>query len=244
LEFNAIQVIKRSDRVGIIILNRPERRNAISIEMRLEISKCLSVWKTSKEIEVVIFTGSGSAFSAGFDLNEFDQPDLFKDILESSSKYHREVWNFPKPTIASVNGPAMAGGFDLATVCDIRICSESASFGHPEIKFGVPPLFTPLRWIIGDGLARDLCLIGRRIDAQEAYRIGLVSEIVGKDRLLEQSVRIGTMIKEAPQEALQYTKRYLLSNAGHGFEESFQVEHDRAFQEFLQTRKYEKLGLK
>ena len=87
-------------------------------------------------------------------------------------------------------------------------------------------------------------MTGRRIDAQEAYRIGLVSEIVGKDRLLEQSVRIGTMIKEAPQEALQYTKRYLVSNVGHGFEESFQVEHDRAFQEYLQTRKYEKLGQK
>jgi len=244
VEFNTIQVVKRPDQVGIIILNRPERRNAISIEMRLEISKCLNVWKTSQEIGVVIFTGSGSAFSAGFDLNEFDQPELFNDILESSSKYHREVWNFPKPTIASVNGPAMAGGFDLATLCDIRICSESASFGHPEIKFGVPPLFTPLRWIVGNGLARDLCLTGRRIDAKEAHRIGLVSEIVGKEGLLEQSVRIGTIIKEAPLEALQYTKRYFIGNAGLGFDESFQVEHDRAFQEFLQTRKYEKLGQK
>jgi enoyl-CoA hydratase/carnithine racemase len=244
MEFNTIQVMEKVEGVGIIILNRPERRNAISIEMRLEISKCLNAWKTSKEIGAVIFTGSGSAFSAGFDLNEFDQPELFKGIFESSSKYHREVWNFPKPTIASVNGPAMAGGFDLTTLCDIRICSESASFGHPEIKFGVPPLFTPLRWIIGDGLARDLCLTGRRIDGQEAYRIGLVSEIVRKDGLLEQSVRIGTMIREAPLEALQYTKRYLVGNAGYGFEECFQVEHDRAFQEFLQTRKYEKLGLK
>jgi enoyl-CoA hydratase/carnithine racemase len=244
VEFNTIQVVKRSDQVGIIILNRPERRNAISIEMRLEISKCLNVWKTSQEIGVVIFTGSGSAFSAGFDLNELDQPELFNDILESSSKYHREVWNFPKPTVAAINGPALAGGFDLATLCDIRVCSEMASFGHPEIKFGVPPLFTPLRWIIGDGLARDLCLTGRRIDAQEAYRIGLVSEIVGKDELLEQAVRIGTIIKEAPLEALQYTKRYLIGNVGHGFEESFQVEHDRAFQEFLQTRKCEKLGQK
>jgi enoyl-CoA hydratase len=72
----------------------------------------------------------------------------------------------------------MAGGFDLTTICDIRICSASAIFGPPEIKFGIPPLFTPLRWLVGDGHARDLCLRGRRIDAAEAYRIGLVSEIV------------------------------------------------------------------
>jgi enoyl-CoA hydratase len=241
VEFNTIQVVKRPDQVGIIILNRPERRNAISIEMRLEISKCLNVWKTSQEIGVVIFTGSGSAFSAGFDLNEFDQPELSNDILESSSKYHREVWNFPKPTIASVNGPAMAGGFDLATLCDIRICSESASFGHPEIKFGVPPLFTPLRWIVGNGLARDLCLTGRRIDAKEAHRIGLVSEIVNGDRLLDRSIQMGTDIMKAPPEALQYTKSYLMGDTSQGFEESFHIEHDIAFQEFLRKRKSEKM---
>ncbi len=240
MEFSTIQVIERPERVGIITLNRPEMRNAISIKMRYEILACLNLLRNSSEVRVVVFTGAGSAFSAGFDLNEFDCPELFNEILQSSSKYHREVWNFPKPTVAAVNGPAMAGGFDLATLCDIRICSESAYFGHPEIKFGVPPLFTPLRWIVGDGLARDLCLTGRRIDAKEAHRIGLVSEMVDGNRLLDRSVQIGTDIMEASLEALQYTKSYLIGNTGHGFEESFRVEHDKAFQEFLQKRKTEK----
>jgi len=96
----------------------------------------------------------------------------------------------------------MGGGFDLATLCDVRICSESAAFGHPEIKFGTPPLFTPLRWIVGDGLARDLCLTGRKIDAREAHRIGLASEIVEADALLQRALQIAAGIMEAPLKAL------------------------------------------
>jgi enoyl-CoA hydratase len=204
--------------------------------MRHEISKCLNNWKTSPAVGVVVFTGAGSAFSAGFDLDEFRQPELFDELLDSSSRYHRDVWSFPKPTIAAVNGPAMAGGFDLAVICDIRVCSESAVFEHPEIKFGIPPLFTPLRWIVGDGLARDLCLSGWKIDAKEAHRTGLISEIVDGDRLLERAVQLGMSIMEAPLKALQFTKGYLVGNAGRGFEESFCVEHDKAFQEFLLKR--------
>ncbi len=181
-------------------------------------------------------TGSGSTFSAGFDLTEFKQPERFEELYESSAKYHRDVWNFPKPTISAINGPALGGGVDLATLCDIRICSESAVFGHPEIKFGAPPLFTPLRWIVGDGIARDLCLTGRKIDAREAYRVGLVSEIVEADKLLERAVEIGISILEAPLESLQFVKRYFIGNAGRGFEDSFRIEHDQAFREIILKR--------
>lgn len=239
MEFQSIKVEERDGGIGIITLNRPEKRNAISIQMRHEISHCLNEWKGSS-IHVVIFTGAGSAFSAGFDLDEFGQPELFDELLDSSSKYHRDVWHYPKPTIAAVNGPAMGGGFDLATLCDVRISSQFAVFGHPEIKFGAPPLFTPLRWIVGDGLARDLCLTGRKIDAKEAHRIGLVNEIVGKAELLERAVQIGMTILEAPFETIQFTKKYLVGNAGQGFEESFLSEHDKAFREILLKRAYEK----
>src|SRR4030042_3187862 len=241
MEFNTIKVIERSEGVGIIILNRPTKRNAISIEMRHEIMTCLNNWKTFQGVGVVVFIGAGSAFSAGFDLGEFDKPELSNEFLESSSRYHREIWNFPKPTIAAVNGPAMAGGFVLATLCDIRICSESACFSHPEIKFGVNPIFTPLRWIVGDGIARDLCLTGRRIDSKEAHRIGLVGELHSPDALLERSVQIGGPIAEAPPETLQYMKRCFIANTAQGFEESFRVEHDQAFKEFLQKKKQRNL---
>ena len=244
MEFQTIQVEERAGGVGIVTLNRPEKRNALSIQMRREISTCLNNWKNSPAVGVAVFTGAGLAFSAGFNLDEFRQPELFRELFESSSKYHRGVWNFPKPTIAAVNGPATAGGFDLATICDMRICSESAAFGHPGIKFGAPPLFTPLRWIVGDGVARDLCLTGRKIDAREAYRIGLASEIVDGDGLLERAVQLGASIMEAPLKALQFTKGYLVDNAGRGFEESFCVEHDKAFQEFLLKRASEEFKQK
>jgi enoyl-CoA hydratase/carnithine racemase len=233
MDLKTIQVVEIAGGIGILTLYRPERRNAISVEMRHEILECMHKWKESKSVGVMIITGSGDAFSAGFDLTEFNHPERFSEIFETSSRYHRELWNFPKPTIAAVNGAALAGGFDLAKLCDIRICSPRAVFGHPEIKFGIPPLVTPLRWIIGEGLARHLCLTGKRVDAMEACRIGLVSEVVEGEKLLERAVKIAAEIMETPMEALKLTKRLMIDGSGLGFEESFCQEHDRVFQEYL-----------
>jgi enoyl-CoA hydratase/carnithine racemase len=233
MTYETIQIVERPDRIGMITLNRPEKRNAISIRMRRELSACLEHWKNNDAVGVVILTGAGTAFTAGFDLGEFKKSDLLFDLYSTSSQYHRDVWYFPKPTIAAINGQALAGGFDLAKLCDIRLCSETASFGHPEIKFGAPTLFTPLKWIIGTGLARDLCLTGRVIDAREAYRIGLVNEVIDADRLLNRAVEIGLQMLEAPLDALRTTKKFFLDHADLGFEESFSIEHDKAFQEFL-----------
>jgi len=233
MEYSTIQFRKAKEGIGVITLNRPEKRNAINIQMRIEISDCLYELEQSSDINVVIFTGAGSSFSAGFDLDEFNNPAIFDALFETSSKYHRDIWNFSKPTIAAINGAAMGGGFDLATLCDIRICSDSATFGHPEVKFGAPPLYTPLRWIINDGIARELCLTGRRIDAKEALRIGLVSEITNSSDLLKRAIEIGDAVLEAPSDTIKYIKSYFISNTEKGFEESFLVEHDKAFQDVL-----------
>ena len=238
--YETIRVEVREDGIGILTLNRPGKRNAISIQMRREISSCLNRWAGSDVVGLVILTGQGDTFSAGFDLSEFARPEQFDDLLASSSQYHRDIWNFPKPTIAAVNGPALGGGFDLATLCDLRIGSDSCVFAHPEIKFGAPPIFTPLRWIIGEGLARDLCLTGRRILAPEAHRIGLVSQVVEKGLLLERTIGIGITILESPSETLRFTKAYLAGNPGKGFEESFRIEHDEAFQKILLKRMRER----
>jgi len=221
---------------GTITLNRPERRNAISILMREEISACLAEWRDDNTVGCVIVTGAGSTFSAGFDLEEFKQVERHAELLESSSRYHRDLWNFAKPTIAAVNGPALGGGFDLACFCDIRIAATTAGFGHPEIKFGAPPLYTPLRWIVGDGHARELCLTGRRIDAVEALRIGLVNSVHEVERLPEEAGNVAAMVLEAPVDALRYMKRIFSAAGANGFEESFALEHDRAFREILLNR--------
>jgi enoyl-CoA hydratase len=234
--YDTIRAEAREDGIGILTLNRPEKRNALSIRMRQEISRCLDEWGGSERVGAVILTGADPVFSAGFDLSEFGDPSRFDELLDSSSRYHRDVWSFPKPLIAAVNGISMGGGFDLATLCDIRICTPAGSFGHPEIKFGAPPLFTPLRWIIGDGLARDLALTGRAIDAAEAFRIGLVSGIVSADRLMDEALRIAKGILEAPPETLRFAKSCLSSSGGRDFEESFRIEHDQAFREILLPR--------
>jgi enoyl-CoA hydratase/carnithine racemase len=221
------------DGVATLTLDRPNKRNALSIALRDAISEVLQAWQDDGSVRVVVLTGAPPAFSAGFDLGEFSEPALARTIRHSSTRYHRAVWSFPKPTVAAVNGHALGGGFDLATLCDLRIASTEASFGHPEIKFGAPPLFTPLRWLVGDGVARDLCLTGRRIDADEAARIGLVSRVVAPERLLDEARTVARQIAEAPQRTLQATKRYLTGNQSFGFEDSFRIEHDDVFDNFL-----------
>lgn len=222
------------DGIATLTLTRPERRNALSIKLRDEITERLDSWATDPAVRAVVLTGAESTFCAGFDLDEFAQANLAPRIKDSSHRYHLAVWQFPKPLVAAVNGPAVAGGMDLCVLCDFRIASDAAVFGHPEIKFGAPPLFTPLQWIVGMGIARDLCLTGRRIDANEALRIGLVNSVSEPTRLLDDAMAMARSIIEAPQAALECTKRYLISSPSATFEEAFAVEHDAVFDEFLQ----------
>jgi enoyl-CoA hydratase/carnithine racemase len=221
------------DGVATLTLARPERRNALSIKLRDEITEQLDSWATDPAIRAVVLTGEGSTFCAGFDLDEFAKGDLARRIRDSSRRYHLAVWHFPKPLLAAVNGPALAGGMDLCVLCDCRIASVNAIFGHPEIKFGAPPLFTPLQWIVGVGVARELCLTGRRIDANEAMRVGLVNTVSEPTRLLEDATAMARTIIEAPQAALECTKGYLISSPSATFEQAFAVEHDAVFDEFL-----------
>jgi enoyl-CoA hydratase/carnithine racemase len=221
------------DGVATLTLARAERRNALSIKLRDEISDQLDGWATDPAVRAVVLTGQGSTFCAGFDLDEFAQADLAARIKESSHRYHLAVWQFPKPLLAAINGPAVAGGMDLCVLCDFRIASANAVFGHPEIKFGAPPLFTPLQWIVGVGVARDLCLTGRRIDAHEALRIGLVNRLSDPAGVLHDALAMARTIIEAPQAAIECTKRYLISSPSATFEQAFAVEHDAVFDEFL-----------
>lgn len=221
------------DGVATLTLARPDRRNALSIRLRNEISDQLDGWAADSGVRAVVLTGAGSTFCAGFDLDEFANADLAVSIRDSSRRYHHTVWKFPKPLLAAVNGAAVAGGLDLCVLCDVRIASTEAVFGHPEIKFGAPPLFTPLQWIVGMGIARDLCLTGRRIDAYEAMRIGLVNSISDSERVLEDALAMARKIIEAPQAAIQYAKSYLISSPGATFEQAFAAEHDAVFDEFL-----------
>lgn len=233
MDFETITVEREKGGVCVLTLNRPGAKNALSIQLRREISAALDALAGEAAARCLIITGAGGVFSAGFDLKEFSRPELHGEIFEASAKYHRDVWNFPRPVIAAVDGAALGGGFDLATLCDIRICAEGAFFAHPEIKFGAPPLFTPLRWLVGSGVARNLCLTGRKMGAEEALRTGLVSEVTARESLAARAREIAAEILKAPDAALACAKRYMVENEGRGFEESFAVEHDEVFRKYL-----------
>ncbi len=204
--------VEQRDKVAIVTLNRPDKRNALSIALRNEIDQCLGELEADETVSVAVVTGAGPVFCAGFDRNEFfvREPKHVEALMESTDRFHLRLMNFPKPLVAAINGSAMGGGLDLAALCDVRVAAEDAAFAHPEIKFGAPTLYGPLAEIIGGGLARDLCLSGRRIDAPEALRIGLVSSVVPLDRLLDDAVATANTIAEAPLAALKTVKSMIV----------------------------------
>jgi enoyl-CoA hydratase len=195
--------------LATITLNRPEKRNALSDVLRRELAAALKEIEAEESVSVAILTGAGTVFCAGFDRSEFTpDPDTFGDEAkwQSGRLMHEALQSFAKPLIGAINGPALGGGFDIATQCDVRIASESAAFGHPEIKFGAPTLYTILSQIVGGAVARDLCLSGRRIGANEAHRIGLVSSVVKPDRLMDETAAYAKTVAEAPLDALKAVK--------------------------------------
>jgi enoyl-CoA hydratase len=201
-------VVTTAGRPDIIVLtlNRPDKKNALSIALRDAVSDALDRLADDEEVKVVILTGAGDTFTAGFDLGEFsvDEPG-FQELWASSDRYHHTVLAFPLPTIAAVNGAALAGGFDLAVLCDLRVAAASARFAHPEHAFA-EVVYGPLHDLVGGAVARDLCLTGRSIDAEEALRLGVVSEVVPDGEVLEAAGRLAVMIAAAPRANLIRTK--------------------------------------
>ena len=181
------QVLKTEpagDGVVLITLDRPHKRNALSAELRQELVTALASLADDDGCRVVVLTGAGGTFCAGFDLDELHGAADVASLFADADAYHGAVHNFPKPIIAAISGPAVAGGLDLALMCDIRIADGDARFGQPQVKFGVPAAYDLVRSVVAEPAARELCLTGRVIDAAEAERIGLVNQVVEDGSLL------------------------------------------------------------
>ena len=193
------------DGVVTLTLNRMEKKNALSIALRDELSDALDDLAGDEAVKTVVVTGAGDVFSSGFDLREFQQPELSDQLWASSDRFHATVLRFPLPLVTAVNGPAIAGGFDLAVMSDVRVAADTARFSHPEIEFG-DVVYGPLHDIVGGGLARELCFTGRVVEAQEAKTLGLVSSVVPLDELAGEVTRFSDLIGRAPREVLLRTK--------------------------------------
>ena len=201
--------------VATVTLNRPEKRNAISYELIEEIHHALhDVQKSSAHI--MIFTGAGAAFCSGMDLDNLRQITKHteeENLADSGRIAHmfRALYDFPKVTMAAVNGAAIAGGCGLATLCDFTIASSAAKFGYTEVRIGFVPAIvsTFLLRQVGEKRARDLLLTGRIIDAEEAFRIGLVNEVVAPENLLARAQELAQTLAANSPASLLATKRLL-----------------------------------
>jgi methylglutaconyl-CoA hydratase len=204
-----------SGEVAMITLNRPEKRNAITAEMIAELFSAFDEVEASSA-RVLLLTGAGKAFCSGMDL------DALKALAEQSPAEQREdadrlarlclrIWSFPKPTVSAVNGHAIAGGCGIATLCDFTIAVPEAKFGYPEVRIGFLPAVVSvfLTRQIGEKHARDLLLTGRTIDAAEAHRLGLVSQIVSAKELMIAAQILAASLLTCSPVSLQMTKKLL-----------------------------------
>lgn len=214
---DVLLLTRPADGVAVLTLDRPAKRNALSIEVREAGCRALAALADDESVRSLVVTGAGEVFSSGFDLGEFEvaaSDAAFADRLwASSDEWHRRWLEFPVPTIAAVNGPAIAGGFDVAVMCDLRVVSETAWFAHPEIAFG-DVVYGPLHDLVGGAVARDLCFTGRRVDAVEAERLGLVTLLARPDRALDDAVELAGRIAAAPRGSLLRLKSKVVRRAG------------------------------
>lgn len=202
-----VLLTERDGALATLTLNRPDKRNALSIELRFAIAEALAELAADDTVACALLTGAGSAFCAGMDISQFGGDRAHKQQLVASSvACFDAVARFPKPLVAFVNGSAVAGGFALSLLCDVRVAAPSARMGFPEVGRHIPPSYAAARAALPDALARELCLTGRVLDADEARSCGVVSAI--GDRAAAEAV--GLQIASAPPAATREVKRRIL----------------------------------
>jgi methylglutaconyl-CoA hydratase len=218
MDYKTIQ-LTCDDAVATITLNRPEKRNAISFELIDDLLRALDEVAKANAI-VLILTGAGKAFCSGMDLDDLKgllgrtAEQNLKDS-ETMVRLFRSLYEFPKATIAAVNGPAIAGGTGLALLCDFTLAVPDAKFGYTEVRIGFVPAIvsTFLLRQVGEKKARDLLLTGRIFGADEAAAMGLITEVVAADSLMARARALASLLMENSPSSLRATKQLLTDHA-------------------------------
>ena len=212
--YDAIRV-ERDGRVAHLQLNRPERINALGKAMLLEIQDALDALEADAEVRVIVLSGAGRGFSSGFDLKEqmARKPvgsQVWREILELDFSTTMRFWDSPKPTVAAIHGPCMAGAFEMALACDISVCSRDAVFGEPELKFGAGIVTLLLPWMVGPKAAKDMLLTGEdTLNAERALALGIVSRVVPEGAHLATALQIARHISVIDPDLVRDTKKAL-----------------------------------
>jgi len=205
-------IFRKENGIGVLTINRPDKLNAISNELTDEMEAFLDEVEKDEDLRVLVITGAGDkAFAAGADIGELVERDarLGREVSRRRQQLFSRIENLPVPVIAAVNGYALGGGLELALACNIRLCSENARFGAPEVKLGIIPGdggTQRLPRLVGLGRAMEMILTGDFIDAGEAYRIGLVNRVVPPGDLMKEALDLAVKIASRPPLAVKYAK--------------------------------------
>lgn len=204
--------IKVQDRVGIMTVTRPEALNALNTEVLNDLDKAINEVEGNKDIDVVVLTGAGRSFVAGADISEMKDYRAIegKSFSDMGNRVFMKLENLEKPVICAVNGFALGGGCELAMSCDIRLASEKAKFGQPEVGLGITPGFggtQRLPRLIGTARAMELIFTARTISAVEAKEIGLVNAVYPPEQLMEKAIEMAMSITSQAQVAVRQSKR-------------------------------------
>ncbi len=200
----------RESRIATLTLNRPEKRNALDDELLEEMQQALDEVESDEEIRALIICGAGRAFCAGFDISPREHPFTsvqdWREHVKLGNDTWFKIWRSRLPVIAAVHGFCLGGGCDLSMVCDITIAADDAEFGEPEIQFQSAPPFAIMPWVLPMKHMKELLLTGKRIDAAEAARIGLVNRTVPADQLMHQARDLAHQMTKIPPPAMALNK--------------------------------------
>jgi methylglutaconyl-CoA hydratase len=216
--------------IRLLTLNDPQRRNPLSPTLTKDLLAALDAAEQDPAIRAVVLTGAGPAFSAGADLEFLKQVTTagaeanYAHSRELMRLFHR-VYTFSKPTIAAINGPAVAGGAGLATACDLVVMSEQAQIGYTEVKIGFVAALVGVILVraVGEKHARELLLTGKLVSALEAYRMGLVNRVVPAEQVLEEALALAQEVAANAPTSLALTKELLNALPGMGLEDGFRL---------------------
>src|SRR3954463_8466194 len=207
--------VQKEGHVGQLQLHRPERINALGKAMLLEIHDALDTLEADPEVRAIVLSGAGKGFSSGFDLKEqmARKPEgatVWREILDLDFSTTMRFWDSPKPTIAAIHGPCMAGALEKAPACPFTVCSRDATVGEPEVKFGAGIVTLLLPWMVGPKAAKDILLTGEdTLNAERALALGIVSRVVPEGQHLEAAMKIAQHIAVIDANLVRDTKKAL-----------------------------------
>lgn len=230
MDFKGI-LFEKDKNIGILSINRPDALNALNSDALDEINNVIDMVIEDDQVHILIVTGEGRAFVAGADISEMKDMDMFeaRKFAEKGLKLFRKIELMEKPAIAAVNGFALGGGCELAMCCDIRIASPKAKFGQPEVGLGIIPGFAGtqrLSRIVGLGKAKELIFTADMIDAEEAYRIGLVNKVVPEEDLIDEAMAMANKIISKGQIAVRLAKVAINRGIETDIETGMDIERD------------------